>query len=955
MGGVKSGGYIDKIVLLIKYAILANRFFIKNGIKAVDNYVITVDENGNKSKQQFDKLGRMDSKSVWTGTQWQMLENYTYNDISQMVSKVEHRSDTDRYTTTYTYYPDGQLQTEATKDRLNQVVAGTNYLYDYGWNYVKVTTIPYADGNITPAATSKYTDTWGRVIKEEVSDGQTTLTTTYTHDYLGNVLTVKDPKANADSSIGNTMTYTYDHANNVLTEKDARNQTITYTYDAVGRLIATADYAGNVTTQTYDTLSRLIKTEMPFDGSQTAHTKYYYDLSDNLIKTEQQSNKIGEATSYTVIDNVYDVKNRPIATITGGNSVTRYQYDPAGNVMAMYTGLVDLEIAGNYAVTTYEYDYMNRVVKSTDPLGKSETFVYDRIGNLYKKTDKNNVTTQNEYNVYGQITLSETSVSSSSPVDEQRNMSRYYSYDIAGNMRNDLDTSYTYDSFGRVQSETKDTGLAKIYGYDLVGNRISLTVKQDNTVQMSNTYTYDNLNRLTAVHNAGGSTYYDYDAMGRLYNANTVGQGFTQSINYMYNKAGMLTHLQNTSAWGVNTYNYTYYRDGNRASETTNNTDAKTYLYDDLGRLQSETNTNGTTSYLYDNYSNRIKKTSTDEITEYVYNKNSQLLTERTSGQNGYTINRYSYDPNGNQVTKSIETIAAGTATQNIEAYRLLAPENTMFTEYRYDLYNQLERVENGSDTITYSYFKSGLRSAKNVNGTVTKFVYDGANIIAETNNANAFTAKYYRGLNLISREVGGARGFYSYNGHGDVVRLDVNSGGQTSAFSYGYDAFGNQIANDPNDTNPFRYGGGYFDQETKNIYMDASYYEPSTGRMLAEVQYVTQGKKGNQATGRETLPKSEIYVPNAAAMESYRTTENTVLQLNVFPIYETNFYGSATAYSPGADNLNCYVYAAGLNPDDPIIVKGNGSARPGELANIPFDITQPYTVQELALVDIKA
>ena len=49
------------------------------------------------------------------------------------------------------------------------------------------------------------------------------------------------------------------------------------------------------------------------------------------------------------------------------------------------------------------------------------------------------------------------------------------------------------------------------------------------------------------------------------------------------------------------------------------------------------------------------------------------------------------------------------------------------------------------------------------------------------------------------------------------------------------YDAFGNEKAPDPTDTNPFRYCGEYWDQETGTYYLRARHYAPRLGRFTQE------------------------------------------------------------------------------------------------------------------------
>ena len=53
------------------------------------------------------------------------------------------------------------------------------------------------------------------------------------------------------------------------------------------------------------------------------------------------------------------------------------------------------------------------------------------------------------------------------------------------------------------------------------------------------------------------------------------------------------------------------------------------------------------------------------------------------------------------------------------------------------------------------------------------------------------------------------------------------------------YDAFGNMLMEYMDDTNPFRYCGEYWDDETRNYYLRARYYSPSTGRFTQRDSYL--------------------------------------------------------------------------------------------------------------------
>jgi RHS repeat-associated protein len=81
--------------------------------------------------------------------------------------------------------------------------------------------------------------------------------------------------------------------------------------------------------------------------------------------------------------------------------------------------------------------------------------------------------------------------------------------------------------------------------------------------------------------------------------------------------------------------------------------------------------------------------------------------------------------------------------------------------------------------------------------------------------------------VNLIASNVSGTKKFYLYNAHGDVV--------QFGAKVYRYDAFGNELGADENDTNSFRYAGEYFDKEAGTYYLRNRNYNQRNGRFSTE------------------------------------------------------------------------------------------------------------------------
>ena len=78
---------------------------------------------------------------------------------------------------------------------------------------------------------------------------------------------------------------------------------------------------------------------------------------------------------------------------------------------------------------------------------------------------------------------------------------------------------------------------------------------------------------------------------------------------------------------------------------------------------------------------------------------------------------------------------------------------------------------------------------------------------------------------------------YYVKNLQGDVVAI-VNKNGEVRA-EYTYDPFGkvlsvtNAIGTSIGDTNPIRYRGYYYDQESGFYYLNSRYYDPQTGRFI--------------------------------------------------------------------------------------------------------------------------
>ena len=148
---------------------------------------------------------------------------------------------------------------------------------------------------------------------------------------------------------------------------------------------------------------------------------------------------------------------------------------------------------------------------------------------------------------------------------------------------------------------------------------------------------------------------------------------------------------------------------------------------------------------------------------------------------------------------------------------------------YEYDLFNQLTKVVQGQKQISYTYQVDGLRQSKTVNDERTTFAWNGSDMIKEWKADGAKNTYLYGIDGIVSKN----NDYYLKNAHGDVSML-VNQNAAILS-SYQYDAFGNQKQASESDTNPFRYAGEYFDDDSGMTYLRARYYQPGTGRFINE------------------------------------------------------------------------------------------------------------------------
>ena len=268
------------------------------------------------------------------------------------------------------------------------------------------------------------------------------------------------------------------------------------------------------------------------------------------------------------------------------------------------------------------------------------------------------------------------------------------------------------------------------------------------------------MNRLSKISFEGYEAEYGYDASGKLTREERGGI----TTEYSYNSSGWLTEKKNITADKTETYSLTYYSDGNIASKSENGFEIG-YSYDELGQLIQE----GDTQYTYDTRGNRMTKVESGRVKEsYSYDIENMLRYKETEDE--YML--YEYDKNGNSVWQEVRAKSG-------------AEELLSRIDMSYDNLNRMTKTEKDGMTAEYSYGIDNMRRSKTVNGTAKNYLWDGGNIVGETDSEGNITAKYYHGSGITAADMGNGIQWYLSDSHGDITEFNGTE--------YSYDAFGNQ------------------------------------------------------------------------------------------------------------------------------------------------------------------
>jgi RHS repeat-associated protein len=596
---------------------------------------------------------------------------------------------------------------------------------------------------------------------------------------------------NVADAKGNVTSMAYDDKRNLIQVTDAQSNSTRMSYDAFGHVVGLKDALGNVTAMAYNNNGAMTSVTDPLGRIATI-------TRDNLSRATAFKDPANKQTAMA-----YDAADQVTQVTDADNGATVVTYEQGRDGRLPKT----VRDAKNQ-ITTMNYDVQGRVTSAVNALNQSAAISYDAKSRPTSVTTRNGELISFAYdNLDRLITLTAPEGNIGMTYDAVGHM-------LTANSYNGSALAMSYDAADRVtqvvQTLPNAHNITIGYSFDANANRTGMTTPLGNF-----SYTYDTLDRITSITNPYGQIVtFSYDALGRR---TSMSYPNGTQANYAYDAAGQIAqvlHQKTADQTAIAFTNYNYDLSGNR----TGLTDARgnhAFTYDVLNRLATASHPGFSETFDYDAVGNR---TADAVRTGYTYNNANRIVSD--------SLYTYTSDPNGNVTSRTNR--ATGVTTT-----------------LAHDSGNKVTEVAvAGSAVGAYKYDPAGRRVEKNVGGTITRFIYDGPNILAILDENNNLLALFTHGPGIDSPLImrkGTQDYFYHADALGNVVALTDSSANIVE--TYEYSAFGKTTIKDASGTqhdtstvgNPFMYTSREYDAESGFYFYRARYYDPETGRFMEE------------------------------------------------------------------------------------------------------------------------
>ncbi|WP_330268436.1 RHS repeat-associated core domain-containing protein [Streptomyces griseorubiginosus] len=391
-------------------------------------------------------------------------------------------------------------------------------------------------------------------------------------------------------------------------------------------LCTTTSYADNTAKWILDTADEVRTVSVDCDTTPTlpkdavSDTLTFYDLSTTLgaapsvgdpTSTQKATSYNGSTPVYTTTaSTTVDQYGRPATSTDADKRTVKTTYSPTTG--AEPTSITETDPLGYATVKTYD-PLRNVPLSVTDPAGYKASGTYDALGRLTQVFNPGITSPVTKY-VYTLSNTAPSTITTQSLNDDGTYRSATMLYDALLRVR---ETQTPTPDGSREVSDTVYNTIGQVAKtsspYNATGAPDSTLVQaQDGQIPSETGYTYDGAGRKTVAtaYKLGSETWHTTTVYGGDFTTTVPPSGATAQT-LLTDARGRVTHLYeyhtgaaadpvNDTASDYSDTKYTYYPDGNRASETDAAGNTWSWKYDLLGRQTSASDPDsgtGTTAY----------------------------------------------------------------------------------------------------------------------------------------------------------------------------------------------------------------------------------------------------------------------------------------------------------------------------------------------------------------------
>ncbi len=639
--------------------------------------------------------------------------------------------------------------------------------------------------------------------------------------------------------------------------QEVANPRLGITAPYIGSHITTMPSALKSTTQVVRSLTRTNASNI-FDFAELINistngklTKVEYD---SLTRVEKTTSAEGR-----VIQKLYDVKGRNIASQVGSLTQQNMIYNTAGQLVQTTHGPRS---------TTLAYDSQGYLASVTNPLSQKSEFTYDGSGRVSTQKLPDGRVIGFNYDANGNMT---SITPPGRPAHEFSfnlvDMVNSYQAPDVGILRT---TSYTYNLDKQLTSITRPDGKVATLSYNSTTGRLSSMTTPLGNFTYSYSPTTGQVSSITSPEGVVSAMTYD----GSLVKSVSTSGAATGSVQFNYNSDFLISQTQVN---GANAVAFSYTNDN-----LLNSAGAMSLSYDSINPLLSGTSLGIVSDSLgYNNFgeinSYAAKISGSDVYSLSLTRDDLGRITGRTENIQGATANyiyaydsvgrlssvdkdgeisAYTFDPNSNRIGNVVRNVPIsatydnqdrllkyGTKSYSYNANGDLASVTDSVTRrtatFGYDVMGNLKTYSRIGRNIEYVIDGMNRRVGKKMSGTLRQqFVYQNQlQIAAELDGTGVLVSRfvYASKANVPDYMIKGATTYRIFSDNLGSPRLVVDVSSGAVAQRIDYDEFGVILA----DTNPgfipFGFAGGIMDLDTGLVRFGARDYDPETGRWVTK------------------------------------------------------------------------------------------------------------------------